>query len=764
MKKIRTLWLVAISALSSFVHAQTINVDNPPYNAAGDGLTDDSNAIQQAIYDLKTNGGTLQFTSGKTYLAVGLELYHFPNTRTYTIESSGTTPALIKIPDNTPIGWGSWGFRIYDTKNLTIQNLDFDGNRATRNPTQEVSGSYLLQIEQNCNGLRLNNLHLINSVMDNVYIESYDTPNEGNDPFMNDFEMHNCILENAFRNNMSVISGENFKIIGCEFINAHGHLPEAGIDFEPDQGSHGYQNMVVEACLFKNNNRFGIELTNTVALTGNSTIKNNVFDGNGLLIGSKDNEIRNNIFVNKVGGTIFSDNSVRDGVIHFHAAFTNSNNNVHHNYFYDNNLAGGSLIYFMYNAGTNNNVHDNYEHGNIMDNFIITNAGQTITNNTSLNRREMAFWNMDAAEINNASINDLSDFNHDGAITAATSTSGIENEGLEFAPDDRYITVPTPANSNLDIDMNFTVLAWVKWAGVNNNEPEQVFVGRGNDWRFGVSNTGAIGLHAPFTAGLVQSPNNSLPVNQWKLVTATYNGRHAKIFVDAVKVVDEQVNGVLGSAQANLYVGASNATTHSFNGKMDDVRIYNYSLSQAEIQAIFAATPLAVEWLNPLTARKQHGNVLLQWTVAQQVNNDKFIVEHSIDGIHFQTIQTIPADSDWVLPKSFSIVHTSPKNGNNYYRIKQVDYDGKFDYSNVALVRFEGKDLFIYPNPATQEIHLQTKKEVTRQIEIFNTTGQLVKTLSQKGTTVPIDDLPEGIYWIQITEDNQRFLNKFIRE
>ena len=187
----------------------------------------------------------------------------------------------------------------------------------------------------------------------------------------------------------------------------------------------------------------------------------------------------------------------------------------------------------------------------------------------------------------------------------------------------------------------------------------------------------------------------------------------------------------------------------------------------ADVIYVFEATvaaPLPVEWLQPLTAHKQDNQVALLWTVAQQINNDKFIVERSADGIHFEAIQTIHADGNFTLRKEFKALDTTPNKGDNYYRIKQIDYDGEFDYSNIAFVRFEPRELSIYPNPATQEIHLDTPKEVSRQIDIFNTTGQLVKQLSQKSTTIPIGDLPKGIYWMRILEEHQSFMKRFIRE
>ncbi len=762
------LWVFTCLFLPFFAQAQVINVDDAPYNAAGDGITDDHDAIQDAIWDLRAAGGTLQFTSGKTYIiGSGLTFNTFPADKTYLVTSSGTTKATIKVKDGSLLTWDHWGIRLSESRNVTLRNLTIDGNRDTRNPVQEYSGVDVLFIDGASDGTRLENMNLINSPADNLYIVVHYNQNQ---TIMTDFEMHNCKLDNGFRNNMSVISGANFKIIGCEFTNAKGTPPEAGIDFEPNAGTDPYTNMLVEGCLFEGNANFGLELTYIVNGSGTSMIKDNLFVNNGLLIASKDNSIHNNIFVNQDHQHSFG-NDTRDGIIYFHTDDTPSGNDVFNNYFYDNNMPAGShLIKFMYYSGNSNWVHDNYEYNNTVDGFVANstnpanNPGQTIENNVTLPRREMGYWNMDANEITNNSINDLSYFNHDGTITGATSTTGAANEALNFAPDDRYISVPTPANSNLDIQMNFTVMAWVKWAGINNNEPEQVFVGRENDWRFGVSNDGKLSLHAPLTLNTLESPINTLPTNQWKLVTATYNGRQAALFIDDTEVAREQANGHLGTAFANLFIGASNGTTHSFNGAMDDVRIYNYALSQQQIAEIFAATPLAVEWAQPLSAIKRDNTVLLKWTVAQQINNEKFEIERSADGIRFETLQSIKADGNLATRKEFTALDSQPLKGQNYYRIKQIDYDGKFDYSNIASVYFNRDEISIYPNPAHDEIHIDSKKEVLRQINVYNHIGQLVQSLAQKSNVVNIKSLPHGVYWVRITEDAQTSTIQLVKE
>ncbi len=582
----------ALIFISNFLFAQTYYVDD--YGAVGDGVTDDYTAIQNAIWDLRGTGGTLYFTSGKTYIiSQGLTFNTFPDTHNYLVTSTGAEKATIKVQDGTILYWNHWGIRLSQSKNITIENLTIDGNRDTRNPTVETSGTSVMFIDGASDGTRLKNLNLINSPMDNIYIVVHENYGETQ---MTDFEMHNCKLENAFRNNMSVISGENFKIIGCEFNNANGTDPQSGIDFEPDYGSaNGYKNMTIEGCKFKNNVRYGIELIYKVDGSGFSTIKNNVFENNGILVGSKNNKIHHNIFVNQNHQHLHSDQT-RDGIIYFHANQHGENNDVYNNYFYDNPMPPGShLVHFMYNSGGNNHLHDNYGHGNTVAGFVSNNtwAGtppQIISNNEFINRKEMGYWTMDNTDIAGTTIADLSYFGNDGSIVnAPASIQGKVNEALDFSPDDKYIQIDT--SNNLNIQMNITLSAWIKWNGTNANEPEQVIIGRGDDWRFGVNNSGQLQFYAPhtsdttYTAGWIQAAiGDAIPIDEWTHVAFTYDGRISKLYINATEVANEQANGVIGTSFDKIFIGAQNTTTLSFNGSIDEVKIFNYALDQKGIE------------------------------------------------------------------------------------------------------------------------------------------------------------------------------------
>ena len=591
---VRLLLVSSFVIIASSLFSQTYLVDN--YGALGDGVTDDRDAIQNAISDLRNTGGTLQFTSGKTYIiSEGLNFYNFSATHDYLVTSTGTDKATIKIQDGAPLTWPHWGMRLSNSNNITIENLTIDGNRDTRNPTVETSGTDVLFIDGACDGTRLKNLNMINSPMDNLYIVVHENSGQTQ---MTDFEMHNCILENGFRNNMSVISGENFKIIACEFNNANGTDPQSGIDFEPNNGSaNGYKNMTVEGCKFKDNVRYGIELTYIIDGSGSSTIKNNYFENNGILVGSKNNSIHHNIFAKQDHQHLHT-SQTRDGIIYFHANGYGENNDVFNNYFYDNPMPAGShLVNFMYNSGGNNHLHDNYGYGNTVAGFVSNNTNpntppQIISNNVFINRRETAYWTMDNNDISGGIIDDLSYFDKDGTLyNSPVSTTGKVNEALDFSPDDKYIEIDT--GNNLNIQMNITLSAWIKWNGDNPNETEQVIIGRGDDWRFGINNSGQLGFYAPqssdtsFTAGWVQAGiDDAIASGEWHFVAFTYNGRYARLFIDADEVAVEQANGVLGTAFDKIFIGSLNTTTYSFNGIIDEVKIQNYALSRDEIEQL----------------------------------------------------------------------------------------------------------------------------------------------------------------------------------
>lgn len=104
--------------------------------------------------------------------------------------------------------------------------------------------------------------------------------------------------------------------------------------------------------------------------------------------------------------------------------------------------------------------------------------------------------------------------------------------------------------------------------------------------------------------------------------------------------------------------------------------------------AVVAVLPIT--YLKPLEVAQKQNIINLSRSIATQLNNVKYIIEHSKDGRNFLPIGKIAGDGTTNETKHYEYIHKSPSIGMNYYRIKQVDYDGKYSYSDIASVRYEG--------------------------------------------------------------------------
>jgi len=562
------------------------------YGAKGDGVTDDAGAIQVALDALKRYGGEIKFTSGKTYIiGRGLSMNYFAKNKHYLVTTTGKEKATIKIKNGTPISYGYWGLFLVASQNITIKNLRLDGNRDTRNPIEEKADVYLLEIRNKCDGLRLYDLELVNSVMDNIYV-SVSGDESDTTKWTTDFEMYNCILKNGYRNNMSIIRGMNFKIIGCEFNNANGHDPESGIDFEPNRvgSTVGYKNVLVDGCIFKNNKRYGIMFTHKRTNSGYCIVRNCYFENNGLQFASHNNIAEKNIFRKQTrpsdyGGPV-------DGIINFIDGDA-SYNIVRNNFFYDNNqpsTPSRNLIALLRGANGNNEIHHNYSFNNSTRGIVYnySSSQQNIYDNSKLKRRECGYWNFDSDSVSGTSVFDLSDFKQTGKIYGTPGlVTGIVNEAFDFSGGNKYVEIPV--KENLNIEKNITLSAWVKPKG-DAADTSQVIIGRDNDWKLAINKTGQPVFCVANNEGKLipmLTSKTSLSPDKWSLVTFTYNGREAKIYLDTLEQSAVNYYEKLATESAKIYIASANGLTDFFNGDIDEVKIYNYAFSEEEIRTLF---------------------------------------------------------------------------------------------------------------------------------------------------------------------------------
>lgn len=133
-----------------------------------------------------------------------------------------------------------------------------------------------------------------------------------------------------------------------------------------------------------------------------------------------------------------------------------------------------------------------------------------------------------------------------------------------------------------------------------------------------------------------------------------------------------------------------------------------------------------------------NGNIKLNWTTASEINNEGFEVEHSIDGRNWNKLGFVHGNEHSIQMNKYYYVHEDPKRLIHYYRLKQVNFDGHFEYSNVLSINFKEKSKRVgelYPNPSkTGLINLDYYASNNEQIIVsaFDLTGKLISTQVQQ--------------------------------
>ncbi len=145
--------------------------------------------------------------------------------------------------------------------------------------------------------------------------------------------------------------------------------------------------------------------------------------------------------------------------------------------------------------------------------------------------------------------------------------------------------------------------------------------------------------------------------------------------------------------------------------------------------------------LTNFTAVLSNKNAQLNWQTSSEISNKNFEVQRSSDGISFTTIAIINGNGTTSLPHSYSFTDINfMQQGRAYYRLKQVDLDGKFTYSKVVYLQasLEGFNVDINPNPATTSFTLSIPAGFNDVwVTIYDNAGTLIrKQICNSGQTI----------------------------
>lgn len=365
----------------------------------------------------------------------------------------------------------------------------------------------------------------------------------------------------------------------------------------------------------------------------------------------------------------------------------------------------------------------------------------------------------DAIFNNNGTINEQ--FQSDRFLWNQAGTNSVANNGLINKTTTQLFTINTPFTNN----------------GTLQGQGAFAFTGT-------VANTGTIGGGTPngSAVAILGTTLNSVSGLSTTISTPIVStGAVAGTNYDQVQVTDAsgtvnlgsasltitEPNGVTGDAVGTSYIVFSvpNGTTtigtqfQAANihvpADIDPALIYTATTVTAK-----KITPLPLTW-GPFNATLNGDNVVLNWSTYSETNTSRFVIGYSTDGKTYNSIGTVNAAGNSTKASSYTFTHTNPNlNGANYYRLQEVDLDGKNSYSSVRVVNMSNKQVLkvlAAPNPVHDLLQLTTQENGIIAY-LYTADGKALRTWQlQPGTQqVSIGELPAGNYQLVVFQKGQR--------
>lgn len=174
------------------------------------------------------------------------------------------------------------------------------------------------------------------------------------------------------------------------------------------------------------------------------------------------------------------------------------------------------------------------------------------------------------------------------------------------------------------------------------------------------------------------------------------------------------------------------------------------------IGSVNEITPLPIELIAFDASLNNRKTVDVTWTTQNEVNNDYFIVEKRTDHSDWIQLGSIDGAGNSNTVLNYHLEDLNPINGNNYYRLKQFDFDGEFTYSEIRNIDVSSSNsITVYPIPAKEKLIIEGKDMDAKSLKFINSIGQEI----QLKISVSLSDsmeietsyLTDGIYYLQIS-------------
>lgn len=224
----------------------------------------------------------------------------------------------------------------------------------------------------------------------------------------------------------------------------------------------------------------------------------------------------------------------------------------------------------------------------------------------------------------------------------------------------------------------------------------------------------------------------------------------------------------VAASGSDIYVGGNFRQTANFNNPSasGSNEVSTIALSGDAFLAGYSIAALPVELLSFTGQHTEKGN-LLTWATTNEIQNKGFEVENSKDGLRFDKIGFVAGKGTSSQVQNYRFEDAAPLESAEkvvYYRLKQLDFDGGFEYSNIISIRINGKNTIgVFPNPGKDIFTLTGIKNIEDEtFTLLNSIGQTLPVVVQDNGQLDLSLFPPGIYYLRMASSGQ--LTKLVRE
>lgn len=220
-------------------------------------------------------------------------------------------------------------------------------------------------------------------------------------------------------------------------------------------------------------------------------------------------------------------------------------------------------------------------------------------------------------------------------------------------------------------------------------------------------------------------------------------------------------------ARFNSAVCQTPTTVYLFGG--DGYNVNSALLELGDLWSMNITTTTLPVNIVAFTVKAENNRAKLQWRTAKENNNKEFIIYRSNNYRIFKKIDEVVGAGNSSMLKEYSLYDLKPQNGNNYYKLTQVDFDGKEKELGVVSLFFGiNHDINVFPNPTSDIIRISLQANNFTKAEIKDTSGKIIlnQGIDKADTELNfnIESYPTGVYILTISGLNNSISKKIIKQ